>query len=283
VILLKKLEDAKKIYQSIEAPPSFSEMIGESFEGSHKRKRRWYKPALCTAATVCILFVGLLNCSSVFAQSLAAVPVLGNLARVFTFRDYTILDSTRQISVEQPKLSNTGNAALEEQINKEINAKVKAAIAEAEKRTEEDKKAYVETGGDPKDFIPAIVDVNYEVKCSNEKLLSFVLNTTQTQANAYTEQTFYNIDLKSGKELTLTDLLGKDCKKLVDESVRRQIKERAAKDPESIFFEEGDGGFSGITDKQNFYINKAGHVVVVFNKYEIAPGCMGIQEFEIVK
>lgn len=280
---MKKLEGAKRIYQSVEAPSNFSDLVAESFAGSHKKKRRGYKPALCTAATVCILFVGLLNCSSVFAQSLAAVPVLGNLARVFTFRQYSIQDSTRQITVDEPQVSNTGHAALEERINKEINAKVKAAIAEAEKRTEEDKKAYVETGGNPKDFIPAIVDVNYEIKCSNEKTLSFVLNTTQTQANAYTEQTFYNIDLNSGKELTLTDLLGKDYKKLVDDSVRRQIKERMKKDPESVFFEAGDGGFSGITDKQNFYINKAGHVVIVFNKYDIAPGFMGIQEFEIVK
>ena len=32
---------------------------------------------------------------------------------------------------------------------------------------------------------------------------------------------------------------------------------------------------------QNFYINSNGKVVIVFEKYEIAPGYMGIQEFEI--
>jgi hypothetical protein len=282
VILLKELEDAKKIYQSIQAPSRLPTLVSESFDRVHKKKRHWYKAGLCTAASVCILFVGLLNCSSVFAQTLSAVPVLGDLARVFTFKQYSIDDSTRQISVKQPKVTNTGNAALEERINKEINSKVKAAIAQAQERTAEDKKAFVETGGDPKDFIPAIVDVDYEIKCSSEKMLSFVLNTTQTQANAFTDQTFYNIDLQSGKELTLAELLGKDYKKLVDESVRKQIKERTKKDADQIYF-EGSEGFSGIDSKQKFYVNTAGNVVVVFAKYEIAPGFMGIQEFEIVK
>jgi len=281
VIFLKELDGAKKIYQSIKAPPRLAEVISTSCK-DYKKKKHWYKAALCTAATLCILFVGLLNCSSVFAQSISTIPVLGNLARVFTFTQYSVEDSTRQISVKQPQVTNTGNAALEERINKEINAKVKGAIAQAEERTAADKKAFVETGGNPNDFIPAIVDVNYEVKCSNEKMLSFVLNTTQTQANAFTDQTFYNIDLKSGKELTLTDMLGKDYKKLVDESVRRQIKERLAKDANLMYF-EGNEGFSGINSKQKFYVNKAGNVVVVFAKYEIAPGVMGIQEFEIVK
>ncbi len=279
---MKKLEDAKKIYQSIKAPPQLEGIVSSSFDRVNKKKVHWYKVALCTAASVCVMFVAMLNCSSVFAQSISTIPVLGNLASVFTFRQYSIEDTTRQISVKQPQVANTGNAALEERINKEINAKVKAAVAEGEKRTEEDKKAFVQTGGNPDDFMPAIIDVNYEIKCSNEKTLSFVLNTTETQANAYTDQTFYNIDLSSGKELTLTDMLGNDYKQLVDDSVRKQIKERTAKDADQIFF-DGDEGFSGIDSKQKFYINPAGNVVIVFAKYEIAPGCMGIQEFEIVK
>ena len=42
------------------------------------------------------------------------------------------------------------------------------------------------------------------------------------------------------------------------------------------------GGFSGIKNEyQDFYIDKQGNVVIVYPKYTIAPGYMGIQEFSI--
>ena len=40
-------------------------------------------------------------------------------------------------------------------------------------------------------------------------------------------------------------------------------------------------GFQGIKPDQSFFINDRGNPVIVFEKYEIAPGSMGIQEFEI--
>ena len=36
-----------------------------------------------------------------------------------------------------------------------------------------------------------------------------------------------------------------------------------------------------MTEDQSFYINERGNPVVVFAKYQIAPGYMGIQEFEV--
>ena len=49
----------------------------------------------------------------------------------------------------------------------------------------------------------------------------------------------------------------------------------------NIYFEPGEGGFESIDEDQTFYLNQAGNAVVVFEKYEIAPGYMGMQEFEI--
>ena len=37
----------------------------------------------------------------------------------------------------------------------------------------------------------------------------------------------------------------------------------------------------GVTEDTKFYINEAGNPVVVFEKYEIAPGAAGRPEFEI--
>lgn len=45
----------------------------------------------------------------------------------------------------------------------------------------------------------------------------------------------------------------------------------------ATYFEE----FKGIEEDQGFYINEKGNPVIVFDKYEIAPGSMGMQAFEI--
>ena len=49
-----------------------------------------------------------------------------------------------------------------------------------------------------------------------------------------------------------------------------------------LYFTQEDGGFRSIQEDQGFYVNERGNVVVVFLKYEIAPGYMGTQEFEIL-
>ena len=109
-----------------------------------------------------------------------------------------------------------------------------------------------------------------------------MLIKSETHASYYEEQFYYNIDLETGKELTLLDLLGPDFKAIVNESVKDQMKQRMQDDPDASYFED-ELAFTTIPDDQGFYVNEAGHVVVVFPKYEVAPGYMGIQEFEITQ
>ncbi len=109
-----------------------------------------------------------------------------------------------------------------------------------------------------------------------------MLIKSETHASYYEEQFYYNIDLETGKELTLLDLLGPDFKAIVNQSVKDQMKQRMQADPDAYYFED-DLAFTTISDDQGFYVNEAGHVVVVFPKYEVAPGYMGIQEFEITQ
>ena len=80
--------------------------------------------------------------------------------------------------------------------------------------------------------------------------------------------------------LTLEDLLGPDYIEKANESIRAAIKEREADSGEE-FFSKAAGGFVTVTADTPFYINEKGNPVVVFEKYEIAPGFMGRPEFEI--
>ena len=77
----------------------------------------------------------------------------------------------------------------------------------------------------------------------------------------------------------------------VSASIRQQIEERIASDDSLAYFGYGSmaeddallgiEGFSTIAENQDFYINEAGEVVIVFAKYDIAPGYMGFQEFTV--
>ena len=47
------------------------------------------------------------------------------------------------------------------------------------------------------------------------------------------------------------------------------------------FIGESEGGFVKIDPEQTFYINADSQLVIVFDEYAVAPGCMGIVEFAI--
>lgn len=87
--------------------------------------------------------------------------------------------------------------------------------------------------------------------------------------NAYRESRYYNLDLNTGKFVTLKDMLGGDYIALVNNSIREQIAERQSAG--ETFFTAEEGGFAGISEDVKFYINENNRPVIVFEKYEIAP------------
>ena len=278
-------ERARARYERIQPPEELSANIASAIRRGdrERRRRRTLRRSLATALASCACFVLLVNASPTFAQAVSGVPVLGSLARIFTVAEYTVDDDRHIIDVRLPALENTGHTELEQKINQEISTRIQAVVDDAEARAEATRQAFLDTGGDTEDFIPVVIDVDYEVKCQNQHYLSFVVYKTETRASAYTEFYTYNIDLETGQELTLRDLLGPGWKELVNACVSEQIAQRS-QDPENVYWDGSDGieGFLSIRDDQPFYLNEAGNPVVVFEKYEIAPGYMGVQEFEIL-
>ena len=74
-------------------------------------------------------------------------------------------------------------------------------------------------------------------------------------------------------------LLGEDYMNIVNADIQAQIEQRT--NAGETFFASEEGGFTGISEDVKFYMNEAGNPVVVFDKYEIAPGSAGKVEFEI--
>jgi hypothetical protein len=118
----------------------------------------------------------------------------------------------------------------------------------------------------------------YEQCFLNDDILSFYVDYYQYTGGAHglTERRAYNIDFKTGELLPLATLFEPDYayKAVIDKEINRQI----ALDPETYF--EGDMGFQGIGQEQNYYLDGE-NLVIYFNQYEIAPYAAGIREFKI--
>ena len=225
----------------------------------------------------------MLNVNSSFATNISEIPIIGDMAKVFTIKEVNEEDKTKLINAKIPALENTGNTELEKRINYEIMLKMNEILEEAEKRAAEYKEAVIETGGNEYDYQPINIQIDYKVGYSNDKVVSFMISKSETLANAYTEIYFYNVDIETGKKLNLRDVLGNEYKQIVDTTIYKEIEERS-KNPDNIYFTADEGGFEGIENEyQDFYINSDGKVVIVFEKYKIAPGYMGTQEFVIDK
>lgn len=280
---MKSINEARTVYDAIRPPEELGEAVREAVRYARKRSgphlARW---SVVAAAAVCAVFVVLVNASPVLANNLYEVPVIGNVARVFTFIQYEEKEDADVLKVNLPALENTGNSELERRINYEIQFKMNQLVEEARRRAKEYKQAFLETGGREEDFIPTEINVDYTLYCNDGSIVSFVIEKTETSASFYAERFFYNMDLESGQELTLKDLLGPDYIRIVNDSVKRQIQQRMAADESEYYYSEDEGAFKTIRPDQGFYINTQGHVVVVFSKYEIAPGYMGFPEFEIL-
>lgn len=280
------LKKAKKTYDSIEIPQELDYTVNKAIHKKDLYKKNYVviltKRATAALATTFALFVVLLNTNESFARAMGDVPIIGSLAEVFTVREYREENDTDLIEAKIPAIKNTGNEDLEDRINYEISSKINEVLEEARARAEEYKEAVLSTGGTMDDYIPTKINVDYKITYQDDKIISFVITKSESSASAYQEQYFYNIDIQNGKELNLRDVLGEDYKKIVDEEVNKQIRERMEKNEENIYFTAEEGGFSGIENEyQDFYIDENKKATVVFQKYEIAPGYMGIQNFEI--
>lgn len=279
-----KFKKAKKKYQSIEIPSELKNAVDETIDIVNKERcksmfKRRFSVVAASLLIASTTFIGGLNLNQAFAENVSGMPVIGNIAKLLIFTEQEIHSDIIDADIKIPKVDGLGNKELEKKINEEIYNRMKTRIKGAEKRAEEYKKAFIETGGKRKDFRPIKVKVDYDVKSANQDILSFNIFQYESLASSYAKTYYYNIDLNNNKIITLKDMLGKKYKEIINKSIKTQIQERK-NDPQKSYF-EGENGFKGIKDEQKFYINEYKKVVIVFDKYEIAPGYMGQPEFVI--
>ena len=283
---MKVLEDAKKDYEDIPIPQELSERIMMEVKKADKRRKkqmikRISRYGMTAAASLTILFTVGLNTSVAFANAAENIPVIGAMAKVLTFRSYQTQTDDLNMTVDIPSIDMISEefSEVEDSVNSEIYELCRQYANEAEKRVEEYRTAFLDTGGTLEEWEAHNIEIKvwYEVKTQTDKYLSLVINGAENWNNAGGKSKYYNFDLEKGGLLTLRDVMGNEYGQMIEEQIRSQMKERET--TQGIKYFEGE--LPELSDDTKFYMNESGNPVIVFEPYEIAPGADGQQEFEI--
>ena len=260
-----------------------------SYENTNKTKPSHSVWKGCMAAAAAFLLAGTigLNVSPAFAEEMAKIPAIGQLAQVLTFRSFEGTIDDVELNVNVPVIR-----GFEGEIPAKVNAQIQQLTAEYETQAKNDlaeyKESFFAAGGTEKEWANRTMSlfIDYDVRYFEDSILSLQVTTAKSWVSAEEEYHFYNIDLKQDTELTLEDVLGTDYVKICNTSITQQINERIASDENAVFFGFGNDegmmdGFTTVDETTAFYLNENGSVVISFPEYSIAPGSMGIQEFII--
>ena len=239
-------------------------------------KYRTFPKAIAIAA--CFVFVCLVilpNCSAVYAQALEKIPVIGSIVRVVTIRNYFYSDDYHQMDIDIPKIEGS-ESSVADYINKDVDELTKLLVDRFNDELEE-----IGNEGHSGIF------VDYEVVTNTEKWFTLKIRVHEAAGSSNTYYRFYHIDKANGKIVELKDLFtSDDFAEVLADNLRKQMKEIMTKDSNKVYWVENaeiGQDFVTLDDKHNFYWDKDGNLVIVFDKYEVAPGSMGTPEFVIEK
>ena len=233
-----RLENMKERYDAVVIPAELNDRIQQEITRSRRQqaekkaasRRHTFRKmirGMAAAAAAGILFTTALNTSPVFAKEAAQLPVIGGVARILTFRSYETEKDDIAVSVEIPTIemiaADTGITV--DGINQEILERCEQYARDLLLRAEEYRTAFLETGGTPDEWAEhnIKITVGYEIRQQSNDYLSFVVRGTENWTNAYSESKYYNLDLNTGRPVTLQDLLGSDYVELADKSLWVQM------------------------------------------------------------
>ena len=243
---------------------------------NQKNNRKILIPLISTAAAFTIVVVGI-NTSSSIADSLGNIPIIGDVVKVLTFREYKLDEDTYNANIVTPKIEGLKNENLQNSLN--------------EKYLEENKELYDKFMEEIKDLKESGgghigVDSGYVVYTDTDEILSIGRYTVNTAASSSTQFKYDTISKKNNVLITLPSLFKDDSYiKIISKNIKEQMIENNKKDADKIYWVEGIddtlNSFEQISPEQSFYINKDGKLIISFDKYEVAPGYMGVVEFVI--
>ncbi|MGI6034993.1 MAG: DUF3298 and DUF4163 domain-containing protein [Limnochordia bacterium] len=183
------------------------------------------------------------------------------------------LDSI-EIDLYIPVIEGMTDKALQTKINRQLEDRIMSFSAELASEAERSAEELKETN---LPFRRYQAYTRFDVYGNDKDILSLPITFYQYTGGAhglsFIEST--NIDLESGKQLTLTDFLtGADRQEILMKAIREQIA-AAEEDyfPESL-------NLTALPNEGDFYL-EGDQLVVYYDSYEIAPYATGIPAFKI--
>lgn len=225
-----------------------------------------------------VVFLALPNISPTIAYAMQEIPVIGDIVRVFTIYKLEERDDKHYQDIEIPQIDATeGSNAAIDFINADVDALTQRVIEEYEAAV----KAF------PDAHMGLLID--YEVMTNTDDWFTMRLLIYRDAGSSVVEYHFYHINKHTGTLAKLSDLFqdGYDYQEVLSAEIKAQMRQQIADNPKTVYWIDENNGvnyvFEEIAEDQNFYFNAEGELVIVFGKYEVAPGYMGCPEFMIAQ
>lgn len=295
----------------------FMKREGILYESEKRKKRNVGRTMGWVAAAAAFVLVVVPNVSVNAAYAMEQIPILGNVIKVVTIRNYQFENENYSADIQEVQLEQsigTGNAGMED-------AETESALTDGNEAKDIEAESILtgesETGSDKMEgSIQTInesieemtdrlianfeeqkeqegghgsIDMSYEVVTDTETWFTLRIDVTEIAASGYQYQYYYHIDKTTGEIASLKNLFeeGADYITPISENIKEQMRKEMQADESKIYWidSEEDIGeqFEAIKEDQNFYLNQDGQIVICFDEYEVAPGYMGLVEFAVEK
>lgn len=273
---------AKQDYEHIQIPKDLDSIVDHAIAKGRSKKLVAMNKGWAVSLTAFASFLLLMNVSSVFAQTVTKLPWIGSYLRVFTFTHIETSDDLTTMNVNIPALQDTGNPVMERSLNFEINEKITQLAEECKFKAQAYWDSFLKLNEnqteDTMDKRTFEFYTDYDIKMDQGNIISFVIHVEEASASVEHLNFYYNLNVQTGEALTLEELVGSDYIEKINPLIQAQIDERNKESSEPFYFDE-ESAFESIIADQNFYINAQGQLVIVFERYTIAPGYVGEPEF----
>ena len=210
----------------------------KKMEQNRQGKNQIVKFAAMAATAVIGIFIVLPNTSGTIAHAMEQIPVIGQLVKVVTFRNYEYETERNMAEIEVPEIQpdekmdgQPQDSTVKENLDRttaEINAEIQSITDNLIKEFETNLKE--EQGYQD-------VIVKSEVLMTTPEYFTLKLICYQGAGSGYEWNYFYTIDLTTGERLQIKDIFkeGEDYITPISDEIKRQMQEQMDSD-ENVYY-----------------------------------------------
>ena len=174
-------------------------------------------------AMAMLMFVLLTNVSPKFAYAMQELPIIGDIVKVITIRNYFDKDGNSEIEMEIPNIKNDNNSQSQtnENVNEDVNQLTQNILD----------KFYAEENSENH----LSIKVKSDVIENNKYWFTLKLTISELAASSDLKYKYYNIDKRTDEIVKLSDLFDdENYKKAISEEIKKQLSRGRDKIKEEI-------------------------------------------------